>query len=188
MIEMNRIRKIAVVAAAALFCMVAMAACSNSNTTSGDDKGAQAQNQGQAQEASGGAGSAVGGFEFTKSGVTVAMNAPAADLVEKLGSYSYFESASCAFNGLDKQYDYGSFVLTTYPIDEVDYVNSVELKDDLVKTAEGVAIGSSEDDVKNAYGDPATAGDYSYTKGDSKLLFVIKDGSVSSIQYIAVTK
>ena len=110
------------------------------------------------------------------------------ELVEKLGSYSYFESASCAFNGLDKQYDYGSFVLTTYPIDEVDYVNSVELKDDLVKTAEGVAIGASEEDVKAAYGEPATAGDYSYTKGDSKLLFVVKDGKVSSIQYIAVTK
>lgn len=187
---MKKVKRFIAAAAAAVLCIAAMAACSNGNSqaSSGNNNQAQGQAQGQAQAVSGGAGSAVGGFEFTKSGVTVAMNAPAADLVEKLGSYSYFESASCAFNGLDKQYDYGSFVLTTYPIDEVDYVNSVELKDDLVKTAEGVAIGASEDDVKSAYGDPAAAGDYSYTKGDSKLLFVVKDGKVSSIQYIAVTK
>lgn len=183
--KMNKMKRFVAVAAAAVLCMVSMTACGNSQSSDNNNK---AQGQAQEQSVSGGAGSATGGFEFSKSGVTVAMNAPAAELVEKLGSYSYFESASCAFNGLDKQYDYGSFVLTTYPIDEVDYVNSVELKDDLVKTAEGVAIGASEEDVKAAYGEPATAGDYSYTKGDSKLLFVVKDGKVSSIQYIAVTK
>lgn len=181
---MKKFVRFAAIAAALVFSMAAMAGCGGSSSA----QTTAAQSTAAGSEASGGAGSASGGYEFTKGGVTVAMNAPAADLVEKLGKYSYFESASCAFNGLDKQYDYGSFVLTTYPIDEVDYVNSIEIKDDLVKTTEGVAIGASEDDVKAAYGDPANAGEYMYTKGDSKLLFVIKDGKVSSIQYQAVTK
>ena len=180
---MKRSNKLAAIVAAVVFCTAFVIGCGGSSAAPSTTAPAASS-----AAAGGGAGSSSGGFEFVKSGVTVAMNAPAADVVEKLGKYTYFESESCAFKGLDKQYDYGSFVLYTYPIDGVDFVNSIELKDDLVKTAEGVSIGSGEDAVKTAYGEPAEAGNYQYTKGDSKLLFIVKDGKVASIQYQAITK
>ena len=128
-------------------------------------------------------------FAFQSGDVTIAMNAEVAPILEKLGKeVEYFESESCAFKGLDKQYTYASFILKTYPIDGKDYVSSIEIKDDLVSTPEGISIGSSAADVTKAYGEPVTAGNYSYTKGDSTLIFVIKDDAVTSIQYTAITK
>lgn len=130
-------------------------------------------------------------FVFTVKGVEIAMNAEAAPLVEKLGgSPAYFESESCAFKGLDKQYDYGSYVIYTYPKDEVDYILSVELKDDTVETAEGICIGSSKDDVVKALGEPddQTPKACIYKGGASELTVMIENDAVTSIQYQAVTK
>lgn len=128
-------------------------------------------------------------YVFQSGDVTIAMNAEAAPILEALGDYDdYFESQSCAFDGLDKQYTYGSFILNTYPMEDVDYVSSVELRDDLVSTPEGVAIGSAAEDVVEAYGEPEEEGVYSYTKGDCTLLFVVQGGAVTSIQYTAITE
>lgn len=134
-------------------------------------------------------GSDSGAYVFQTGDVTIAMNAEAAPILEALGEYDdYFESESCAFDGLDKEYTFGSFILKTYPIEEVDYVSSVELRDDLVSTPEGIAIGSAAEDVVEAYGEPSEEGIYSYTKGDCTLLFVVQDGVVTSIQYTAITE
>lgn len=128
-------------------------------------------------------------YVFQSGDVAIAMNAEAAPILEKLGKEdSYFQSESCAFKGLDKEYTYGSFILKTYPMDDKDYVSSIEIKDDLISTPEGISIGSSAADVAKAYGEPATAGNYSYTKGDSTLMFVVKDDAVTSIQYTAITE
>ena len=134
-------------------------------------------------------GSSSDAYVFQSGDVTIAMNAEAAAIVEALGEYDdYFESESCAFDGLDKEYTYGSFILRTYPLEDVDYVSSVEIRDDLVSTPEGISIGSSAEDVVEAYGEPAEEGTYSYTKGDCTLLFLVTDGAVSSIQYTAITE
>ena len=132
-----------------------------------------------------------GEFVFKAKGVEIAMNAEAAPIIEKLGGNpTYFESESCAFHGLDKQYDYGSYVIYTYPLNDVDYILSVELKDDTIEAEGGLCIGSSKDDVLKALGDPAdqTEKMLSYNRGKSDLKFIMKDGVVSSIQYMAVTK
>ncbi len=137
------------------------------------------------------AGEAAGSdaYVFQSGDVTIAMNAEAAPIVEALGEYDdYFESESCAFDGLDKQYTYGSFILKTYPLEDVDYVSSVEIRDDLVSTPEGISIGSTAEDVVAAYGEPAEEGTYSYTKGDCTLLLLVQDGAVTSIQYTAITE
>ncbi len=131
-----------------------------------------------------------GGFEFKANGITVAMNAKAADLVDKLGEYEYFEAPSCAFQGLDKTYTYAGFELVTYELDKVDYVLSVSLRDDSLTTPEGVTIGSSLDDVKKAYGDSFTqdGNSYQYTKGNSILTFIVENGAVTSVEYKADTE
>ncbi len=77
------------------------------------------------------------GYAFIYNGVSVTMDADAAPIIEKLGEpASYFEAASCAFEGLDKMYTYSGFEIDTYPVGDKDYVSSVILKDDSVSTAE----------------------------------------------------
>lgn len=130
-------------------------------------------------------------YAFTVSGVSVEMNAEAAPIVEKLGGNPvYFESESCAFKGLDKQYDYGSYVIYTYPLNDVDYILSVELKDDTVETADGLCIGSSKDDIIKAmsYPDSQTNVAYMYNGAKSQLMFIMENDIVTSIQYTAVTE
>lgn len=130
------------------------------------------------------------GFTFVYKGTEIQLNAEAAPIITALGeSDSYFESESCAFQGLDKVYTYGSVVISTYPESEVDYINIIELKDDTVETAEGVYIGSTMEDVTNAYGTPAKETDtsYIYVKGSSQLSFIFEGDAVSSIVYTAIT-
>ena len=130
------------------------------------------------------------GFTFVYNGTEIQLNAEAAPVIAALGEAdSYFESESCAFQGLDKVYTYGSIVLSTYPESEVDYVNIIELKDDTVETAEGVYIGATLEDVTAAYGTPVKETETScvYVKGSSQLSFIFEGDTVSSIVYTAIT-
>lgn len=129
------------------------------------------------------------GFAFVQKGVKIPVNVDAAPIVEALGEpSSYFEAESCAFKGLDKTYNYNSIVIETYPKDGKDYISAVTVMDDSVETPEGVYIGSTPEDVKKAYGSDykEVLSSYQYTKEDSTLTFVIEDGSVASITYLAV--
>lgn len=131
------------------------------------------------------------GYSFLYNGVDIKMNDKAAPIVEILGEpLEYFEAESCAFQGLDKTYYYSGFELHTYPIDGVDYVFSILFVDDSVSTPEGICLGSSLDDVIKAYGESyeEDMGMYTYTKGDSKLAFLIEHDVVSSIEYTAITE
>ncbi len=130
------------------------------------------------------------GYTFQANSITVAMNAKAADLVDKLGEYEYFEAPSCAFQGMDKTYTYAGFELMTYEQDKVDYVLSITLRDDSLTTPEGVTIGSSLADVKTAYGDDFTQDEnsYQYKKGSTFLTFIVEDDAVTSVEYKADTE
>ena len=132
---------------------------------------------------------AEGGFVFTYNGTNISMNAPAADILAALGEpKSMTEEPSCAFDGMDKTYYYGSFYLATYPMTDGDYVYSVWMVDDSISTTEGIYIGAPEADVEKAYGAENYNGSNAYiiTKGDSKLTVLIEAGVVSSIQYDAI--
>lgn len=140
---------------------------------------------GQSQGSAQGSG-ATDGYLFTVKGVTIAMDADAAPILEQLGeAASYFESTSCAFEGLDKTYTYNGFELDTYPTGDKDYVSAVVLKDDSVSTPEGICIGDSRDKVLQAYPDGGTeeGGMIIYKKGDMKLCFILKEDEVASIEY-----
>ena len=86
---MNKIKGIA--AAVMILSLGSLAACSGSGDGSGN----------------GGGSSSEPGFTYTNGSVTIEMNSDAAAVVEKLGEpLDYFESESCAFEGLDKVYTY----------------------------------------------------------------------------------
>lgn len=171
-------KKIAAMFAAVLL----LAGCGGSaETTTAAETTAAAQVETTASEEQGAAA-------FEVNGVQIPMHAEAAPILEKLGKEkSYFESASCAFEGLDKEYTYSGFVLTTYPDGDVDRVSGINLQDDTVETPEGICIGSTQEDVEKAYG-ALTGGSGKYNFGDWQLIILLDSGSVTSIQYAIVTE
>lgn len=125
------------------------------------------------------------GYVFVTGGVTVEVDADMAPILSALGEpASYFEAASCAFEGLDKIYTYSSFEIDTYPVQDKDLVSAVILKDDSVTTAEGICIGDSLEKLQEIYGEGSMEGGMLiYEKDGVKLCFILRDDSVISIEY-----
>lgn len=142
------------------------------------------------EEADNNADASVDGFVFEAEGVsgTVALtpDMDMADVLDDLGEAgSYYEAASCAFQGLDKMYTYNHFEVDTYPDGDVDRISAIVLLDDMITTPEGVYVGQSQADMEAAYGTDyeVVAGAYVYTKGNSQLVFVLSGDSIASIEY-----
>ena len=128
------------------------------------------------------------GYIYTANGVDVAVKASMEPIVAAWGEPDkYFESESCAFQGMDKVYTYGSVVISTYPENDKDYVLTIELKDDTITTAEGIYIGSSKADVTATYGAATQETDVAlvYDKGDCQLSFFFEEDHVTNITYAA---
>ena len=128
-------------------------------------------------------------FTFTYKGTPITMKAEAAPICEALGdAKSYTEETSCAFDGLDKNYTFTSFIMTTYPDGDKDRVKSLTLLDDTVSTADKISIGDSKEKVEEVYGADSFNGVNAYilTEGDAQLTVIIDGDKVSSIQYTAV--
>ena len=122
----------------------------------------------------------------TNGGIEIAIDADAAPILSALGEWrEYAESASCAFEGLDKVYTYAGFEIQTYPMGEKDFVYAIVLYDDTVTTDKGIHIGSIAAEVITAHGAPAkeTATAITYNGEGMTLQFLLRDGTVTSIQY-----
>lgn len=125
-------------------------------------------------------------FSFTYNGTTITLGAEAAPIIDALGEpRSYTEEPSCAFDGIDKTYYYGSFYLSTYPLDGKDYVYSIWFADDSVATNDGIRIGSTQAQVEAICGADCFNGTNAYAQvmDSSKLTILMEEGIVSSIQY-----
>ncbi|MBQ2582158.1 MAG: hypothetical protein II574_11095, partial [Ruminococcus sp.] len=182
--ETNVLKNFIIVAVLAALCLIQVGCGSESKKeteSAGGASSSASSESGQEKAAQG------DGFALDFNGTQVVLGAEMKPIADKLGEPTkYFESQSCAFQGLDKVYTYGGVTIRTYPDKEVDYVLSIELKDDSVSTVEGISIGDAKDKVKKAYGDAASSTDTSYVfeKGGSKLSFIYgNDGNVSSIVY-----
>lgn len=126
------------------------------------------------------------GFAFEYKGTKITFHAPAAPIVAALGEpVKYTESTSCAFEGLDKSYYYGSFYLETYPQGNEDFVYGWWFADDSVITEEGIYIGATQAEVEKAYGTDCYNGTNAFviSKDAGSLTIILEDGLVSSIQY-----
>lgn len=180
---------ITVLMMAGVLCLTACG--SKEKVIEGDSQGSQSSS-GQSedgkdtQKEEGAATTGKGGYTFTYNGTTIAMDVDAGPVLEKLGEpVSYYEAASCAFEGLDKMYTFSGFEVDTYPTDDKDFVSSVILKDDSVSTEEGVCIGDSREKIQEAYGDASKddGGLMEYEKDGMKLCFILQEDAVASIEY-----
>ena len=125
-------------------------------------------------------------YTFTNGTTKIAIDADMAPILAALGQWrDYAESASCAFEGLDKVYTYAGFEIQTYPEGEKDFVYIIVLQDDTVATEKGVRIGATKEAVIAAYGTPDKETDTSLTYNGKGmyLQFILRDGAVTSIQY-----
>ena len=174
--------------------LLALSACGGTNNV-GIIGGADGPTQIIVGSSGGGEKTAAGSTEdesryaFVHKGVSIVPDMEAASILEALGEpLSYFETASCAFEGLGKVYTYGGFELDTYPMDGTDYISSVIFKDDSVSTAEGLMIGDSGEKIVEVYGQPSSSADnlYTYEKGGAQLRFILQAGDIVSIEYMSL--
>ena len=127
-----------------------------------------------------------GNFSFSYNGTAITLGAEAAPILDALGEpRSYTEEPSCAFDGMDKTYYYGSFYLSTYPMEGKDYIYNLWFSDDTVATEEGIRIGSTQSQVEDAYGKDCFNGTNSFmlTKGQSRLVILVEEETVTSVRY-----
>lgn len=124
---------------------------------------------------------------FVYKGIQIPMDVPAQPILDQLGApKSATEEASCAFDGMDKTYFYGSFYIQTYPAQDGERIQSLWIVDDAVTTPEGVYIGMGKEDVKAAYGAEnfTENGACVIADGNISLTILFENDAVNSIQYI----
>ena len=102
----------------------------------------------------------------------------------------FSEIPSCAFEGTDKVYNYGSFEVTTYKDGDQEKVYSVYFIDDQIATPEGVKIADDISAMTNAYGENYVQNEsqYVYTSGNVELEFLVENDVITSITYTLVTE
>lgn len=191
-------KRAAAVMLAAVMCL-GLAACGGSgsdvNTIEKDGGKAETASVQEApsEEAQAPSEAAVGtGYVYTltykDASIDVTPDQNMAEVLAALGDAdSYFEAASCAFEGLDKTYMYGHVEVDTYPQGEEDFISSIYFLDDLAVTNEGVRVGSSKEEMEAAYGtDYSVVGtECIYAKGNSELRIIVEGDKVSSIQIVS---
>ena len=99
---------------------------------------------------------------------------------------NYFEAASCAIQGLDKDYTYGSILVKTEDDGKTERIVGLTILDDSAATNMGVTIGSTRDDVVGRHGAPTSesATALIYSAGEGVIAkFLLRDGVVTSITY-----
>ncbi len=161
---------------------LSMMACGSSN----DTKVIESNNAAGADTAST-SKTSTAGYVFNYNGTEIPVDADVAPIIETLGdANSYFESPSCAADGIGKLYTYSDFEIQTYPDGDVDRVLYVLLRTDNVATAEGIDLSSAKEDIVGAYGQATEEGTGSmkYEKDGMKLVFIFdNDDNLVSIEY-----
>ncbi len=167
-------KKLAVVLACAV-CALGLVAC-GAKSDNGKSDNNTTNNQ-----------SAEKGYTFTSNGYEIVINTEVSDLESAMGAaVDVKSSAACANDGTDRNYRYDGFsVITNQENGKSEVITGVIFNDDTVKTAEGISLGASTADVTAAYGNDFedVNGNMIYSKGNMKLIFIVKDDKVTSIQY-----
>ncbi len=162
--------------AIALTCVLGLFGCSSNDVKTIDSTSSTVS----------GTENANAGYVFSYKGTDIPVDADFAPILEELGEpNSYFESPSCAAQGIGKHYTYNDFEIETYPDGDIDKVLYVMLKSDAVSTKEGINTSSTKDDIIAAYGEPTeeVTGSMIYQLSDMKLKFLFNGDSMISIEY-----
>ena len=95
-------------------------------------------------------------------------------------NYTTRESDSCLV-GKDYEYTYPDFVLTVNVDNNVERIQSIKITGPGVSTREGIHIGSTRDEVQNAYGAETSVDLFTKTTADGNLEVAVQNGLVTEI-------
>ncbi|PKM69849.1 MAG: hypothetical protein CVU94_01920 [Firmicutes bacterium HGW-Firmicutes-19] len=126
-------------------------------------------------------------YTFRINGLDITMGEATNDFLVKTGNpINQYSAPSCAFDGDDTVYDFGSYQITTYVNKGKEIFTGVYLLDDSVSTQEGIKIGSSLSKMLETYGDDyqENYGAYTYSLGLTDLSFVVINDVITSISYL----
>ncbi len=127
-------------------------------------------------------------YEFTYQGKTIKVNEVMDK--EKIGpENSFYEVPSCAFEGMDKIYEYEHFEIETYMDQEKERIYSIYFTDTKQTTTEGVCVSDSYDKMVETYGNDykKDGTQYTYTNEDTCLEFIVENDVITSIKYVLKT-
>ena len=121
------------------------------------------------------------GFVFEHNGISLELDMPAKEFVDKSGlSFSYRETNGACFGGdLSGYYSDDVVVITN----KSGIITEIQIVGDRFKTKEGITVGSTVEQLKAAYGEPKdqTEETCNYVRGSSYLAFIIEGGKIASI-------
>ena len=131
---------------------------------------------------------AVGNYTFDADGVELIPGDPF-DPGILPEAVSVYEVPSCAIEGTDNLYNYGSFELTAFDDGEQELIYSILLTDPNITTTEGLALGDDLQKMVDIYGEGYTQqGNACVYTGDAELLYIIvQNEKVASIEYRMIT-
>ena len=92
---------------------------------------------------------------------------------------------SCAIEGTDNVYNYGSFELTAFDDGSGEVIYSIYLLDPSAMTPEGLTLGDETRKVTEAFGEDyeLDGNAYLYTSGRTQLSIIVQNDTVVSIEY-----
>ena len=125
---------------------------------------------------------------YVKYGDTkISLGAKADAILTALGeAKSVKELGDCAGLGAQVKYTYDNFDIYTLKNDDGETIDEISFTSDIAVTPKGICLGADAKEVTDAYGTPTSQTEKAiiYTKGQNSLKFGLKDGSVTSIDYV----
>ena len=123
-------------------------------------------------------------FCFTFEGVQL-IPGQAFDSAAMPEAESLYQVPSCAIEGTDNVYNYGTVEVTAFNDGSGEVIYSVYIVDANTPTDEGLYIGDTLDQIKAVYGEDCTqeSGQITYQKGDTLLVIVLDGNYVASIDF-----
>ena len=140
-------------------------------------------------EAGGGDQASNNPFYVVYKGVKIELDKSADDVLSKLGEAKYEDNlGDCGGIGVQIKYTYDDITVNTLKEKSGEKIHKISFVNDIAATPKNISIGSTEDEVRDAYGQPSSYDDgrMVYKSGDLKLEFVIESGEVKSVNYVRV--
>ena len=175
----------------AVLMLLCLAACGGGNSNADmeitRDETVSKNETGDKKEETAGSTDAVadeGVYSFKTEGVEL-VPGEAFDASKLPEPQSTFTVPSCALEGTDNVYSYGTYEVTAYNEGEGEHIYSIYLFDANIATNEGLSVGDSKDKVIEIYGDNYSDnnGEVTYKKGDTLLVIVFQNDMVLSIDF-----
>lgn len=158
----------------ALLLILSLAACASDKDGDKDGEGNE-QNETAAKD-----------YYITYNNVKIEIGAEAKALIAKLGTYSVEEGEACP-GGIDTDiYTFSGIEIMVYKdsAKNTETVGKISILDDSVTTPENITIGSTEDEVTDAYGkdyEKGSTGALCYKGKNSNIEFHFSNSKVSNI-------